>query len=90
MVAAKSGNLDAAYAWMHDVPRPENAAVFTNNESTATASKDCMKFVNPEIKADFDRCLPPAVIDNIKWYPPLPAELEAMELKALDKVRAAK
>ena len=90
VIPAKSENLDAAYAWINFMLRPENAAVFTNNESTGTASKDAMTHVNPEIKADFDRCLPPAVIDNIKWYPPLPAELEAMELKALDKVRAAK
>ena len=90
VIPAKSENLDAAYAWINFMLRPENAAVFTNSAITPTASKDAMKFVNPEIKADFDRCLPQAVIDNIKWYPPLPAELEAMELKAIDKIRAAK
>jgi spermidine/putrescine transport system substrate-binding protein len=90
VIPAKAENLDAAYAWINFMLRPENAAVFTNNENIATASKDAMNHVNDEIKADFDRCLPPAVIDNIKWYPPLSAELEAMELKALDRVRAAK
>jgi spermidine/putrescine transport system substrate-binding protein len=88
-IPAKAENIDAAYAWINFMLRPENAAVFTNNESTPTASKDAMAHVNSEIKADFDRCLPPDVIDNIKWYPPLPAELEIMEVKALDRFSAA-
>jgi spermidine/putrescine transport system substrate-binding protein len=29
------------------------------------------------------------VIDNIKWYPPVPANIEAMEGKVLDRIKAA-
>lgn len=88
-IPAKARNLEAAYAWINFMLRPENAALITNAMHMATASRGAMAFVEPSVKADFDRCLPPEVIKNIKWYPPLPAELEAMELKALEKIRAA-
>ncbi len=89
-IPAKAKNLQAAYDWINFMLRPENAAVITNSMHMATASQGAMTLVEPRIKADFDRCLPPDVLDNIKWYPPLPAELEAMEAKALEKVRSAK
>ena len=89
-IPAKAKNLQAAYDWINFMLRPENAAVVTNTMYMATASQGAMTLAQPRIKADFDRCLPPAVIENIKWYPPLPAELEAMEAKALEKVRNAR
>lgn len=89
VIPARAENLQAAYDWINFVMRPENAAVFTNLESTPTASKGATEYLAPEVKANFDRCLPPEVIDNIQWYPPVPAALESLELMALDKVRAA-
>ena len=70
--------------------RPENAAVFTNKEKYGTASKDAVKFLDAAVSANFKRGFPPAVMDTIKWYPPVPAKLEAIEGKILDKVKAAK
>jgi spermidine/putrescine transport system substrate-binding protein len=43
-----------------------------------------------DIRGNFERCFPPEAIDNIKWYPPVPAKLEEIEGKILDKVKAAK
>ena len=67
--------------------KPENAGYFTTKENTPTASEGAGKFVAPEVQANFDRCFPKAVIDNIKWYPPVPAQLESMEGKTLDKIK---
>lgn len=89
-IPAKSKNVEGAYKWINFMLRPENAAVFTNLDTTANASKGANKFVKPEIGANFERSFPPAAIDNIKWYPPVPAKLEAIEGKILDKVKAAK
>lgn len=86
---AGAKNIEAAHAWINFILRPENAAIITNTQKLATASKEAMTFVLPSIKADFDRCLPPSVVANIKWYPPLPAEISAMEIEALNKIRAA-
>jgi spermidine/putrescine transport system substrate-binding protein len=45
---------------------------------------------NVDIRGNFERCFPQEAIDNIKWYPPVPAKLEEIEGKILDKVKAAK
>lgn len=87
---AKAGNVDAAYMWINFMMRPENAAVFTNAEDTPTAAVGVTEYLKPTFRADFERCYPQRVIDNIKWYPPVPARLEALEGKVLDRVKAAR
>ena len=89
-IPAKAKNIDGAYKWINFVLRPENAAIFTNKEKYGTASKDAVTYLAADVSANFKRCFPPEVMDNIKWYPPVPAKLEAIEGKILDKVKAAK
>jgi spermidine/putrescine transport system substrate-binding protein len=87
---AKAKNVDAAYKWINFMLRPENAAAFTNMEKYGTASKGSIQLTNVDIRGNFQRSFPQADIDNIKWYPPVPAKLEGIEGKILDKVKAAK
>lgn len=87
---AKAENLDAAYKWINFMLRPENAAAFTNMEKYGTASNGAIKLTDATVRGNFERCFPQEAIDNIKWYPPVPAKLEAIEGKILDKVKAAK
>ena len=89
-IPAKSENLDAAYKWINFMLRPENAAIFTNAEKYGTASNGAVKLLDAAVRSNFERSFPQADIDNIKWYPPVPAKLEAIEGKILDKVKAAK
>lgn len=86
---AKAKNVDAAYKWINFMLRPENAAVFTNMEKYGTASDGAVKLLDADVRGNFERSFPQAAIDNIKWYPPVPAKLEAIEGKILDKVKAA-
>ncbi|MGE4505801.1 MAG: extracellular solute-binding protein [Desulfovibrionaceae bacterium] len=88
-IPAKAENLDAAYKWINFMLRPENAGYFTTQEKYGTASRDGMKHTDPAVSANFERTFPQADIDNIKWYPPVPAQLESMEGKVLDKIKAA-
>jgi spermidine/putrescine transport system substrate-binding protein len=88
-IPAKAKNVEAAYKWINFVMQPENAALFTNAEKTPTASKDAGKFIDAAFQANFKRSFPQEVIDNIKWYPPVPANIEAMEGKVLDRIKAA-
>jgi spermidine/putrescine transport system substrate-binding protein len=88
-IPAKAKNVDAAYKWINFMLRPENAAEFTNMEKYGTASKGATELTNPDIRGNFERCFPQAAIDNVKWYPPVPAKLEEIEGKILDKVKAA-
>ena len=89
-IPAKSKNVEGAYKWINFMLRPENAAVFTNLDTTANASKGANRFLEPAIRSNFERSFPLEAIANIKWYPPVPAKLEGIEGMILDKVKAAK
>ncbi len=86
---AKAKNVDGAYQWINFMLRPENAAIFTNAEKYGTASDGAIKLLDADVRTNFERTFPQADIDNIKWYPPVPAKLESIEGKILDKVKAA-
>ncbi|MFW5488496.1 MAG: extracellular solute-binding protein [Desulfovibrio sp.] len=88
-IPAKAENVSAAYKWINFMLKPENSGYFTSQEKCATASKDAMKYTDKAVSANFTRSFPQAAIDNIKWYPPVPAKLESMEGKVLDKIKAA-
>ncbi len=89
-IPAKAKNVDAAYKWINFMLQPENAAYFTNKEKYGTASKGAGQFLDAKIRANFERSFSQKDIDNINWYPPVPARLEAIEGKILDRVKAAK
>lgn len=88
-IPAKAKNVDAAYKWINFMMRPENAAIFTNAEKYGTASAGASEFLSGEVAANFKRSWPQEAVDNINWYPPVPAKLEEIEGKILDKVKAA-
>ena len=89
-IPAKAKNVEAAYKWINFMLDAKNAAYFTNKETYATASAGASKFLNEDIKANFNRSFSAADIDNINWYPPVPANLEKIEGKILDKVKASR
>jgi spermidine/putrescine transport system substrate-binding protein len=88
-IPAKAKNVEAAYKWINFMLKPENAAFFTNAEKVGTASKGATQFLDAEIRGNFERTFPLAAIANVKWYPPVPANIEGIEGKILDKVKAA-
>ena len=89
-IPAKAKNVEGAYKWINFMMHPENAAVFTNAEKYGTASAGAIEFYDDSVKANFQRSFSKEDIDNIKWYPPVPAKLESIEGKILDKVKASK
>jgi spermidine/putrescine transport system substrate-binding protein len=89
-IPAKAKNVEGAYKWINFMLKPENAAAFTNSDKTANASKGAVQFMDPAIGKNFQRSFPLSAIANIKWYPPVPAKLEQIEGKILDKVKASR
>ena len=79
----------AAYKWINFVMRPKIAAMITASAGNFTASKGADAYAEDALKKRFQASFPPAAIDNIKWYPPVPAGLEDIEGKVLDNVKAA-
>ncbi|MEM7566989.1 MAG: extracellular solute-binding protein [Pseudomonadota bacterium] len=80
---------DAAYDWINFVMRPEIAAMITDEAGNFTASQGADAFVNEDLKARYQASFPPEAVDNIKWYPPVPAGIERLEGETLDRIQAA-
>ena len=81
---------DAAYKWINFVMQPKIAAMITEAAGNFTAAKDGDKYVSEAKRKVYQDTFSEAAIDNIKWYPPVPAGLEDMEGKVMDRVQAAK
>jgi len=87
---AKAKNVEGAYKWINFMLRAENAAAFTNAEKYGTAAVGTSQFLEQGVRDNFARSFSINNINNIKWYPPVPASIEAIEGKILDKVKASK
>ena len=79
----------AAYDWINFVMRPGVAAMITNTAGNFTAANGGDEGVNTDLKARYQSSFDQAAIDNIKWYPPVPAGLEALEGATLDRINAS-
>ncbi len=88
-IPAKGKADDAAYKWINYVMRPEIAARITAAAGNFTASKGADQKIEGKLKEQYAESFPPEAVDNIKWYPPVPAGLEELEGKVLDRVKAA-
>jgi spermidine/putrescine transport system substrate-binding protein len=80
---------DVAYQWINFVMKPEVAAKIVASAGNFTASKGSDQLVDAKLKQQFATSFPQAAIDNIKWYPPVPAGLEELEGRVLDRVKAS-
>ncbi len=88
-IPAKGKNDAAAYAWINFNMRPEIAAKVATSAGNFTASKGADKLMDAKLKAQFAASFPEAALKNVKWYPAVPAGIEDIEGKVLDRVKAA-
>lgn len=88
-IPAKGKNDAAAYAWINFNMRPEIAAKVATSAGNFTASKGADKLMDAKLKAQFAESFPEAALKNVKWYPAVPAGLEDIEGKVLDRIKAA-
>lgn len=80
---------DAAYDWINFVMRPDVASMITDSAGNFTAAVGGDEGVDAELKARYNASFDQAAIDNINWYPPVPAGLETIEGATLDRINAA-
>jgi spermidine/putrescine transport system substrate-binding protein len=85
---AKGKNDEAAYKWINFVMKPEIAAQIVESSGSFSASKGSDALVSEKLRKSFQEAFPASVIANIKWFPAIPAGLEEMEGKILDRVSA--
>jgi spermidine/putrescine transport system substrate-binding protein len=89
-IPAKGRNDEAAYAWINFNMRPEIAAKVARSAGNFTAAKGGDADVDPVLKRQFNESFPEAALQNIKWYPAVPAGLEDIEGRVLDRIKAAR
>ena len=79
----------AAYAWINFNMRPEIAARVAASAGNFTASQGADKLMEAKLKAQFAASFPEAALKNVRWYPAVPAGIEEIEGRVLDRVKAA-
>ena len=89
-IPAKGKNDAAAYAWINFVMKPDIAAKVAGSAGNFTASKGAEDMMDPVLKKQFADSFPVAALKNIKWYPAVPAGIEEIEGRVLDRVKAGK
>jgi len=88
-IPAKGKNDAAAYAWINFNMRPEIAAKVGTAAGQFTASKGADQLMDAKLKAQFAASFPEAALKNVKWYPAVPAGVEEIEGRVLDRIKAA-
>lgn len=88
-IPAKGKNDAAAYAWINFNMRPEIAARVSASAGNFTASKGADQLADAKLKVQFAASFPQAALDNVKWYPAVPAGIEELEGRVLDRIKAA-
>ncbi len=88
-IPAKGKNDAAAYAWINFNMRPEIAAKVAGSAGNFTASKGADQLMDAKLKAQFAASFPEAALKNVKWYPAVPAGIEDIEGRVLDRIKAA-
>jgi spermidine/putrescine transport system substrate-binding protein len=86
---ARGHNDAAAYAWINFTMRPENAARVVKSVGSFSAAANTDALIDPRLKAQFAVAFPNNDLKSIHWYPAIPAGLEEMEGRVLDRVKAA-
>ncbi|MFI4891655.1 MAG: spermidine/putrescine ABC transporter substrate-binding protein, partial [Steroidobacterales bacterium] len=78
---ARGRNDAAAYAWINFTMRPDMAAKIASSVGSFSAANGADALV-----ANHPKSVP---MQSIHWYPAIPAGLEEMEGRVLDRVKAA-
>ena len=88
-IPAKGRNDAAAYAWINFNMRPDIAAKVAASAGNFTAAKGADQLMDAKLKSQFAASFPEAALKNVRWYPAVPAGIEEIEGRVLDRVKAA-
>ncbi|NNM61362.1 MAG: extracellular solute-binding protein [Steroidobacteraceae bacterium] len=87
---AHGRNDAAAYKWINFTMQPRIAAQIVDSVGSFSAAKGAEPYIDPRLKAQYDAAFPTeASLDKIHWYPAIPAGLELIEGRILDRIKAA-
>jgi spermidine/putrescine transport system substrate-binding protein len=88
VLPARGRNDAAAYAWINFTMRPDVAAKIAKAVGNFSASRGAEQLMEPRLKEQFKESFPEG-FKTVKWYPAIPAGLEEIEGRILDRIKAA-
>ncbi|MBS0376296.1 MAG: extracellular solute-binding protein [Proteobacteria bacterium] len=88
VLPARGKNDAGAYQWINFTMRPDVAAKIAKAVGNFSASKGAEQLMEPRLKEQFKESFPDG-FKTVKWYPAIPAGLEEIEGRVLDRVKAA-
>ncbi len=80
---------DAAYKWINFVMQPEIVPLMSAQSGAIVAVKDGISMMPDDKRAAVEAAFKPEDIANLKFFANIPAGLEDLEGKALEKIQAA-
>ena len=80
---------DAAYKWINFVLEPENVQIMSASTGAIAAVKGGKDLLPDDKKAAVNAAFTDEDIDNLKFFANIPAGVEDMEGKTLEKIKAA-
>ncbi len=89
-ISAGAENLDAAYKWINFVMTPERAGEMISKGGFLSAVQGSTKYIAADQKKLIEESFPPKAIDNINWYPTIPAFVNELRAQAEEKLKAAR
>lgn len=87
---AKGRSDGAAYAWINHNLRPEVAGRVASSAGHFSAVRGAELSMEPALRRQFAQSYPEDALGRIRWYPPLPAEIEAIDARQLARLRGAR
>jgi spermidine/putrescine transport system substrate-binding protein len=88
VLPARGKNDAAAYQWINFTMRPDIAAKIAKSVGNFSASRGAEQLMDARLKEQFKESFPDG-FRNVKWYPAIPAGLEEIEGRVLDRIKAA-
>ena len=89
-IPVKAKNLDGVYLWINFVSRADIAARLAMSARTFSAIKGAEELMDAKMKIQKAESFPGNSLDQIHWYPAIPAGIEEIDGKVLDRIKAAK
>lgn len=89
-ISAGAENVDGAYKWINFCMTPERAGHLIEQGGFLSAVKGATDYLPADQKKLIEESFPPEAIDNINWYPAIPAYVNEIRAAAEEKLKAAR
>lgn len=80
----------AAYAWINHNLQPRVAGQVASGAGQFSAVRGAEQHMDPALRRQFAQSFPTEALRRIRWYPPVPADIEAIDARLVARLRAGR